>query len=88
MICLFAVVVRLRTVQTGQPVECFVPLWKLGVGLCACSWFRLPGGSLLAVPGRFSVACFGVSVSVTVRLTCVHISFGSVSVAEWPPFGK
>ena len=22
------------------------------------------------------------------QLTCVHIIFGSVSVAEWPPFGK
>ena len=22
------------------------------------------------------------------HLTCVHIIFSSVSVAEWPPFGK
>ena len=35
-----------------------------------------------------SVACFGVKVSVTFHLTCVSISFSSVWVAEWPPFGK
>ena len=35
-------------------------------------------GSLLPV--------FGVRVSVTFHLTC--ISFTSVSVAEWRPFGK
>ena len=37
---------------------------------------------------RFSDACFGVRVSVTFHLMCVHIIFSSVSVAEWPPFGK
>ena len=31
---------------------------------------------------------FGVRVSVTFHLPCVHIIFLSVSVAEWPPFGK
>ena len=36
----------------------------------------------------FSVACFCVRVSVTFHLTCVYIIFSSVSVAEWPPFGK
>ena len=36
----------------------------------------------------FSVAGFGVRVSVTFRLTCVHIFFSSVSVAKFPPFGK
>ena len=30
----------------------------------------------------------GVRVSVTFHLTCVHIIFSSVSVAEWSPFGK
>ena len=30
---------------------------------------------------------FGVRVSVTFHLTCVHIIFNSVWVAEWPPFG-
>ena len=30
----------------------------------------------------FSVACFGVRVSVTFHLTCVHIVFSSVWVAE------
>ena len=36
----------------------------------------------------FSVACFGVRVLVTFHLMLVHIIFISVSVAEWPPFGK
>ena len=31
---------------------------------------------------------YGVRVSVTYHLTCVNIIFSSVSVAEWPPFGK
>ena len=30
----------------------------------------------------------GVSVSVTFHLTSIHIIFSSVSVVEWPPFGK
>ena len=34
----------------------------------------------------FSV--FGVRVSLTFHLTCVHIIFSSVWVAKWPPFGK
>ena len=32
--------------------------------------------------------CFGVRVSVTFHLTCVHIISSSVSVTEWSPFGK
>ena len=36
----------------------------------------------------FSFARFGIRVSVTFHLTWVHIIFSSVSVAEWPPFGK
>ena len=36
----------------------------------------------------FSVARFAVRVSVTFHLTCVHISYSSGSVAEWPFFGK
>ena len=36
----------------------------------------------------FSVAYFGVKASVMFYLTCVHIIFSSVWVAEWPPFGK
>ena len=31
---------------------------------------------------------FGVRVSMTFHLMCVHIIFSSVSIAEWPPFGK
>ena len=34
------------------------------------------------------VACFGVRVPVMFRLVFVHYTFGSVWVAEWPPFGK
>ena len=30
----------------------------------------------------------GVRLSVTFHLTCVHIIFSSVSVAEWSPIGK
>ena len=36
----------------------------------------------------FSVACFGVRVSVMFHLTFVHCTFSSVLVAEWPNFGK
>ena len=36
----------------------------------------------------FSVASFGVRVSVTFHLMFVHIIFSLVCVAEWPPFEK
>ena len=36
----------------------------------------------------FSVACFGVRVSVMFHLMFVHYTFSPVWVAEWPPFGK
>ena len=36
----------------------------------------------------FSVACFGVRVSVMFHLMFVHYTFSSVLNAEWPPFGK
>ena len=35
-----------------------------------------------------SVSCFGVRFSVMFRFMFVHYTFGSVWVAEWPPFGK
>ena len=35
-----------------------------------------------------SVDCFGVRVSVTFHLMCVHFIFSSVWVAVWPPFCK
>ena len=35
-----------------------------------------------------SVACFGLSVSVTFQLMFFHITFRSVWVAVWPPYGK
>ena len=31
---------------------------------------------------------FAVRSLVTFHFRCVHIIFSSVSVAEWPPFGK
>ena len=36
----------------------------------------------------YSVACFGVRVSVMFHLMFVQYNFSSVWVAEWPPFGK
>ena len=33
-------------------------------------------------------SCFGVRVSVMFHFMCVHYTFSSVWVAEWPPFGK
>ena len=36
----------------------------------------------------FSVAFFGVRVSLMFRLMCVHIIFSSIWGAEWPPFGE
>ena len=36
----------------------------------------------------FSVACFGVRVSVTFHIKFVHIISSSVWVTEWQPFGK
>ena len=49
--------------------------------------------SLLTIPRQYFcrgslLHVFGVRVSVTFHLMCVHIIFSSVSVAEWPPFGK
>ena len=35
-----------------------------------------------------SVSCLGVRVSVMYHFMCVHYTFSSVRVAEWPPFGK
>ena len=36
----------------------------------------------------FSVASFGVRVSMMFYFMCVHIMFSSVSFAEWLPFWK
>ena len=36
----------------------------------------------------FSVACFGVRVSVTFHLFFVNIILVRLGFAEWPPFGK
>ena len=63
--------------------------------MVSLSWLkRLPRlYFLLSITRNFvmwfkTVACIGARVSVTFHLTCVHIIFSCVSVAEWPPFGK
>ena len=55
--------------------------------------FEPPSNSLLTVPrpefcGGSLLPVLGVRVSVTFDLMCVYIIFSSVSVVEWPPFGK
>ena len=35
-----------------------------------------------------SSSCVGVRASVMFHFMFVHYTFSSVSVAEWPPFGK
>ena len=52
-----------------------------------------PSNSLLTVPRRWFccgslLPVFGVGVSVTFHLNCVHVVLGSVWVAGWPLFGK
>ena len=37
---------------------------------------------------KSTMPVFGVRVSATFHLMCVHSIFSSVWVAEWPPFGK
>ena len=54
--------------RTEQSTNCFVPLQKFTARSVVLLWF--------------SVACFGVRVSV-----CVHIIL-SVLFAGWPHFGK
>ena len=34
------------------------------------------------------LSVFGDRVSVTLHFMCVHIIFSSVSISEWPSFGK
>ena len=54
---------------------------------------KSPSDSLLTVP-KWSFCCgsmlpvFGVRVSVTFHQHVFILFFSSVSVAEWPPFGK
>ena len=36
----------------------------------------------------FSVACFGVRVSVMFHLMFDHYTFNSILIAKWPPFEK
>ena len=54
---------------------------------------KAPSYSLLNVPRRYFccgslLLVFGIRVLVTCHLTCVHINFSLVLLAEWPPFGK
>ena len=48
------------------------------------SFLGLQGGG----SGVVSVSCFSVRVSVMFHFMLVHYTFSSVSVADWPPFGK
>ena len=63
--------------RTEQSTKCFVPLQKLRVRLAPENMFNpRPSNSdrLKAVVLLwFSFACFGVRVSVTFHLMCVHI---------------
>ena len=77
---------------TEQPTKCFVPpLKKLRARLAPKIMFKPSSNSLLTVQRRKcccdSLACFGVRVLMTFHLVRVHM-FSSVSVAQWPPFGK
>ena len=62
-----------------------------------CMSYRCPWCMIYVISMRFSqqfsvawfsVACFGVRVSLMFHLMFVHYTFCSVLVAEWPPFGK
>ena len=79
--------------RTEQPTKCFVPLQKLMARLAPLNMFKPPSNSSLTVPRRLFccgslLPVFSVRVSVTCHFMCVHITFSSVSVAEWPPSGK
>ena len=74
-------------------LQCFVPLRKLTVVVDVKLVEAPHSNSLLTVPRRCFccgslLPVFGVRVAVTFHLTCVHIIFSSVWVAEWPSFGK
>ena len=56
----------------------FLFLWVLGMGYVILLWHSL------SLPYNY----FGVRVSGTFRFMCDDIISYSVSVAEWPPFGK
>ena len=62
------------------------------MGLGSWGWFGprwfVADRSRAVVLVRFSVACFGVTVSVAFHLVFVHIIFSSVLVAGWPPYWK
>ena len=65
--------------RTEQPTKCFVPLQKLRSRLASQNMFKPhPSNSLLTFPRR-QFCCgsllpvFGVRVSVTFHLMCVHI---------------
>ena len=47
-----------------------------------------PSSSRVVVLLWFFVDCFCDRASLKFHLTCVHIIFSLMSVAEWPPFRK
>ena len=77
--------------RTEQSTKC---LYHISNGWCGCRcktslsppvihcWPFRGGGSDVV-----SVSCFGVRFSVMFHFMFVH-TFGSVWVAEWPPFGE
>ena len=49
-------------------------------------WSRKKYGIRLTEKGHSNLR--NLKVSVTFHITCVHNSFSSVWIAEWPPLGK
>ena len=79
--------------RTEQPTKC---LYHISYGGWGCVHKKtslspqefVTDRSKAVVLTWFSVACFGVRVSVIFHLMFVHYTFSSVFVAEWRPFGK
>ena len=77
--------------RTEQPTKCLYDISYGGCGYAhktSLSPQVIHNRSKAVVLMRFSVACFGVRVSVLFHPMFVHYTISSVWVAEWPPFGK
>ena len=77
--------------QTEQPTKCFVPLQKLRVRLKfkpPPHQYFITDRSKAVVLLWFSVTCFWCPSFGHVSPFVCSYYFSSVSVAEWPPFGK
>ena len=76
--------------RTEQPTNCFVPLRGLGERLAPWGIFGPPvvrrwpfrGGGFVVI------ACFWCQSLGDVSLYVCSYYFCSVSIVEWPPFGK